>query len=52
MTLITIILILILIAIIYGGGVVVGIFQFIFTASFWLLAIMFTLFFIGLGYYG
>ena len=52
MTLIAIILILILIAIIYGGGAVVGIFQFIFTVGFWLLAIMFTLFFIGLGYYG
>ena len=52
MTLITIILILILIAIIYGGSAVVVIFQFIFTTGFWLIAIMFTLFFFGLGYYG
>ena len=52
MTLITIILILILIAIVFGGDAVVGIFLFIFTAGFWLLAIMITLFFIGLGYYG
>ena len=52
MTLIAIILILILIAIVFGGDAVVGIFQIIFTAAFWLLAIMITLFIFGLGYYG
>ena len=52
MTLIAIILILILIAIVFGGDVVVGIFQIIFTAAFWLLVIMISLFFIGFGYYG
>jgi hypothetical protein len=50
MTLIAIILILILIAIVFGGGAVLGIFQIIFTAGFWLLVIIITLFIFGLGY--
>ena len=50
MTLITIILILILIALVFGGDAVAGIFQFIFKAGFWLLVAMTALtafFFIG-----
>ena len=50
MTLITIILILILIALVFGGDAVAGIFQFILKAGFWLLVSMIALtafFFIG-----
>ena len=50
MTLITIILILILIALVFGGEAVAGIFEFIFKAGFWLLLFMMALtafFFIG-----
>ena len=47
MTLITIILILILIALVFGGEAVAGIFEFILKAGFWLLLFMmaFTAFF-------
>jgi len=50
MTLITIILILILIALVFGGEAVAGIFEFILKAGFWLLLFMMALtafFFIG-----
>ena len=50
MTLITIILILILIALVFGGDAVAGIFQFILKAGFWLLVAMTAMtafFFIG-----
>ena len=50
MTLITIILILILIALVFGGEAVAGIFEFILKAGFWLLLFMLALtafFFIG-----
>ena len=52
MTLIIILLILILIALVFGGEAVAGIFQFIFKAGFWLIIALLVLFIIGFQLYG
>ena len=52
MTIVIILLILILIALVFGGDAVAGIFQFILKAGFWLMVAMMIFFFIGLQYFG
>ena len=52
MTLIVILLILILIALVFGGDAVAGIFQFILKAGFWLIIALLVLFIIGFQLYG
>ena len=51
MTLIVILLILILIAIVFGGEAVAGIFQFILKIGFWLIIALLVLFFIAYQYH-
>ena len=52
MTIVIILLILILIALVFGGDTVAGIFQFILKAGFWLIIVLMVLLFIGFQYYG
>jgi|ETN02SMinimDraft_4_1059925.scaffolds.fasta_scaffold359575_2 hypothetical protein len=52
MTLIVILLILILIALVFGGDVVAGIFQFILKAGFFIIIALLVLFIIGFQFYG
>ena len=51
MTIVIILLILILIALVFGGEAVAGIFQFILKLGFWLIIALLVLFFIGYQYY-
>ena len=52
MTIVIILLILILIALVFGGDAVAGIFQFVLKAGFWLIIALMVLFFVGFQYYG
>ena len=52
MTLIVILLILILIALVFGGDAVAGIFQFILKAGFFIIRALLVLFIIGFQLYG
>ncbi len=52
MTLIVILLILILIALVFGGDAVAGIFQFILKAGFFIIIALLVLFIIGFQFYG
>ena len=51
MTIVIILLILILIALIFGGDSIISIFQFILKLGFWLIILLLVLFFIGYQYY-